>query len=190
MKPEFILNKNLRFIPKDPAALKAYVEKLRFKLGGAQDIGETVSLLGEIGSYLRSLNLFDQAEESISKALQLIALNEMGLRREIQNKIRLAHVFQDKKDFKQSSLIFREVVSSCRTDSDVAPLLHFALQHAGKNYFDQGQYQNALEYFEETLKLRTESSAPSDQIESTLSAISRVREVMDETPQTETNRKR
>jgi hypothetical protein len=45
--------------------------------------------------------------------------------------------------------------------------LAFALQHAGKNLFDQEQFQEALSMFVEALELRTQIMAPAEQIYST-----------------------
>lgn len=179
MKPEFVLNKDLRFIPKDPESLRLHIEGLKRDLERAQDLNKQVSLLGDIGVYLRSLDLFDEAESSIKKALQLIAENKMGISKEIQNKIRLAHVYQEKMDFKLSSSLFDEIIKTCRTSSEAESYLHFALQHAGKNCFDQGQYQKARDFFEETLKIRKAISAPQDQLESTQMALDRVCELME-----------
>lgn len=128
---------------------------------------------------MRSLDLFEEAESSIKTALQLIFENNLGIGKETQNKIRLAHVYQEKKDFKQSSALFDEIIKTCRTNPSAEPLLHFALQHAGKNYFDQGQYQKARDFFEETLKIRKTISAPQDQLESTQMALNRVYELME-----------
>lgn len=179
MKPEFVLNENLRFIPKDPESLRLHIEDLKIEVKNARDLSKKVSLLGEIGVYLRSLDLFDEAESSIKNALQLIAEHNLGLNKEIQNKIRLAHVYQEKKDFKISSEMFDDLITTCRTNPSAESLLHFALQHAGKNYFDQRQYQKARDFFEEALEIRKMISAPQDQLESTQMALDRVYELME-----------
>lgn len=178
MKPEFILTQNLRFIPKDPKALENYIAELAEKVKVTQDISEQVSLQGEIGVYLRSLDLFDEAANILQSVRQKIKENNLGLRKEIQNEIRLAHVFQEAKQFEKSNLLFDEVIEKCRTLPDATSLLHFALQHAGKNEFDQGRYSSALNFFEEALSIRIKESAPPDQIDSTRAAIARVKEVL------------
>ncbi|MGZ3775840.1 MAG: GNAT family N-acetyltransferase [Pseudobdellovibrionaceae bacterium] len=178
MKPEFILNQNLRFIPKDPESLKIYVAQLKDQLKSSHNILDRVNLQGEIGVYLRSLQLLEEAEAALQEVLEIIKKNDLGLRKEIQNKIRLAHVFQEAKKFKQSNFLFAEIIRLCRTVDELSPLLHFALQHAGKNEFDQGQYNSAVQYFEEALLLRQKKSAPLDQIESTQAALARAKEVI------------
>lgn len=178
VKPEFILTQNLRFVPKDPKALESHIAELAEKVKIAQDISEQVNLQGEIGVYLRSLDLFDEAANILQIVLLKIKENNLGLRKEVQNKIRLAHVFQEAKQFKKSNALFSEILEICRTDSEVVTMLHFALQHAGKNEFDQGHLTYALEYFEEALAIRIRDSAPNDQLESTRAALSRVKELI------------
>lgn len=178
-KSEFILTESLRYIPKDPVTLRKHIEELKDRVKNAQDISEYVRLQGEIGVYLRSLDLFEEAQTVLQHVIDIIAKNKLGLRKEIQNKIRLAHVFQEAKKFQQSNLLFSEVVQTCRSIEEASPLLHFALQHAGKNEFDQGKYAEALENFEEALSLRQAQSAPSDQIQSTQAAIARTKQLME-----------
>lgn len=179
MKPEFVLTENLRFIPKDPRALKKYIDELKYQAKNTQDISERVSLQGEIGVCLRSLDLFEEAQAILQNVIEIIEKNNLGLRKVIQNKIRLAHVFQETKQFQQSNSLFSEVIQTCRSTDDASPLLHFALQHAGKNEFDQGKYAVALENFEEALSLRLSIAAPLDQVESTQAAIARTKQLME-----------
>lgn len=168
-------------------ALERSVRELKVQLLLTQNIREQVSLLGQMGVYLRSLDLFDEAETALQQALQKVAQHKLGLRKEIQNKIRLAHVYQEAKKFRQSNSLFNEILNFCKKVEAAAPLLHFALQHSGKNQFDQGQYLVAFQAFEETLELRTKNSAPPDQLESTQSALLRLKEVMNNRrPLTET----
>lgn len=178
MKPEFLLDENLRFVPKDHKAFEQYIKSQRTELANITDLEAKVSILGELGVHLRCLDLFDEAESVLIEALHLIKENQMGLRREIQQKIRLAHVIQEKKEFKKSTDLFTDIIAACRNQTEAAPLLDFALQHAGKNYFDQGLYEEALRLFDETFVLRKNKSAPVDQIDSTTAAIRRTKEII------------
>lgn len=182
-KPEFVLDENLRFVPKDPAALQNYVGSLKSDLGQIVDSVKRVSLLGEIGVYLRQLDHFEEAENHLQEALNIISDHNLGIAKEIQQKIRLAHVWQEKKYFNKSNQLFAEIIQVCQENIEAGSYLDFALQHVGKNYFDQGQYLLALGYFSEALEIRLKKNSPPDQIESSRAAIRRTQELMPELDQ-------
>ena len=154
MNLNFRFDENLREVPEDADAFKAHIKSLEHSLKSETDPKQQIRLLGETGTYLRILSELDKAEELLVKALKIISDHKMGLRLEVQQKIRLAHVLQWKKDFKQSDQIFLETLQICRTHADVESYLPFALQHMGKNYFDQNRLMEALRCFEEALKIR------------------------------------
>ncbi len=177
-KPEFVLNQNLRFVPKDAVAVKNYINLLKQNLDEMIEPLERVNLFGEIGVYLRSLDQFDEAENYLLEALKIIATNDLGIPKEVQQKIRLAHVWQEKKEFNKSNNLFAEVIKTCRNDIDAGTYIDFALQHAGKNCFDQGQFRLALDCFSEALDIRTRKNSPPDQVESSQAAIRRTQELL------------
>lgn len=179
-RPEFVLNENLRFVPKDPSILQTHVEDLKKNLEQITEPKDRVSLFGEIGVYLRQLNSFQEAETYLQNALELIAQNNLGIAKEVQQKIRLAHVWQDMNAFNKSNTLFAEIIHVCRSNTEASPYLDFALQHAGKNEFDQGRYQSALAHFREALELRLLKNSAADQIESTRAAIQRTQELIEQ----------
>jgi len=77
LKSEFILTQNLRFVPKDPKALENYIAELTQKVKDTHDISEQVSLQEEIGVYLRSLDLFDEAADLLQEVLLKIKKNNL-----------------------------------------------------------------------------------------------------------------
>jgi len=173
MKPPILISdeRSLREKPQIPSEVRDYIAYLESQLLGAVDPMKQVSLLGEIGSYLRILEDLTLAEEKIQLAMNLIETHKLGAQVEIQQKIRLAHIYQWKQDFEKSNTLFNEIIAFCRESSEAQKYLHFALQHAGKNFFDQQRYAEALTCFIEALKIRRERNAPLDQIESTKRAI-------------------
>ncbi len=175
---EKIFDENLRDVPCDPVGLKEYVDELEQNLKTTSENIERVRILGQIGVHLRSLGELDLAEEKIQRALEIIKNHELGIKWEIQQKIRLAHVLQWKRLFEQSNMLFDEILSVCRTNTEAGVYLDFALQHAGKNIFDQARYQEALLYFEEALQLRIHRCAPADQLASTEQAIERIKNTL------------
>lgn len=172
---EKTFDENLREIPSDPKGLRQVIEELAQSLLITIDPKKRVSILGEMGVHLRSLDDLEEAERSLLEALEIIKHHQLGIQREIQQKIRLAHVLQWKRNFKGSDALFGEIIEVCRSNSDAAIYLDFALQHAGKNFFDQHRFKEALFLFEETLALRLKRQAPQDQINSTSLAIERTK---------------
>lgn len=169
--PEFETDENLRSIPKDPEGLLDHVQEMHESLEAIEDPKKLVSVLGEMGVYLRTLGELDAAEGCLSEALRLIHEKNLGIRAEVQNMIRLAHVLQWRKEFDQSTEIFQQIIEICRSDEEANSYLDFALQHSGKNLFDQKKYPEAYALFEEAYDIRKSKNAPKDQIESTEMAL-------------------
>lgn len=176
--PEFIFDQNLREIPKDPNGLMDHVENLKTVVLSLENPGERSAILGEIGLYLRILGELDEAEFYLLESLDLISEHGLGLKREVQQMIRLAHVLQWQKEFTESTRVFDQILEVCRQDEDAESYLSFALQHAGKNLFDQLRYEEALSLFEEALEIRTRQRAHADLLESTKLAIERTKELL------------
>lgn len=163
--------RTLRETVTDSSAVLSYIAWLEDRLAGEKDRGKQVSLHGEVAVYLRALGKLKRAQMKLELALKLIAQYGLGIKREAQQKIRLAHVFQWQRDFQRSDALYAECLQICRERGEARVYLPFALQHAGKNFFDQEKYLDALAYFTEALQIRKDSSAPADQIESTKTAI-------------------
>jgi tetratricopeptide (TPR) repeat protein len=172
---DYTFDKNLREVPSNLQALYAHVRTLKDSLVSTLDTKDRVSLLGELGVWLRILGELQEAESVLKEALLIINKNNFGEHKVIQHKIRLAHVYQYQKRFDISNDLYLEIISSLRTKNDNQSYLAFALQHAGKNQFDQGFFLNALSMFEEALKIRQTINAPKDQVESTQFALEVVR---------------
>ena len=177
---ECTFDQNLREFPCDPALFRECVNELQELLESSSDPQKQVSLLGEIGVHYRILNNLQDAENSILKALKIIENYKLGIKLEIQQKIRLAHVIQWKKNFEKSDKMYLEIIATCRSNIEAAMYLDFALQHAGKNFFDQNRFVEALNVFNEALGLRLQRQASKEQIESTALAIKRTTQIINE----------
>lgn len=92
--PEFQWDENLRDIPVNPTALEELVGHLKKNLEVEKDPVVTAKMLGEIGTYLRTLGRLDEAEKNLLQSLEIIKIQKLGMRKEIQQKIRLANVLQ------------------------------------------------------------------------------------------------
>lgn len=151
--------------------MRKYVDALNISLVHINDSEKKTSILGQIGVWLRILGDLESAESSLRQALQIVESGQLGINWEIQQKLRLAHVLQWKGLFDQSNTLFAEAIDKCRTIPEANIYLSFALQHAGKNLFDQNRFQEALEMFNEALKIRKVIAAPINQTQSTELAI-------------------
>ncbi|MFK8137720.1 MAG: tetratricopeptide repeat protein [Bdellovibrionales bacterium] len=171
MKPKFRIDDNLRYVPLDSKKLALHVENLENKLHTTADVESRVQLLGEIATYLKSLGELDRAENLLMTALDTIEENQLGIQSEIQQKIRLGDVYFYKKAYQLANRIFQEILNTCQNDLDAYVYLDFAHQHAGKNYFEQGEYNQALEHFKKALELRKARQASQEQIDSSSTAI-------------------
>jgi tetratricopeptide (TPR) repeat protein len=169
--PKIYIDENLRDRPEDPEALLQHVNELIHSLDSMHEPEDRVSTLGEIGVYLRILGELDEAEVYLLEALEIIGERQLGIKKEVQQMIRLSHVLQWQKEFSESTKAFEQIVEVCRQDEEAHEYLDLALQHAGKNLFDQEEYFEALGFFYEALQLRKSKGSPQDQIESTETAI-------------------
>lgn len=162
---------SLRDIPEDIEATGNLIKELENKLSPSLSPLEKVSILGELGHHLRTIHNLEKAEKTLLEALRIIQEHSLGLKKEIQQKIRLAHVYQWQSNFQKSNPLFEEIIGTCRKNTEATYFLPFALQHSGKNLFDQHRYHEALQQFEEALQIRILTNAPQDQIDSTEKAI-------------------
>lgn len=171
-------NDQLRDVPCDPEGLKDYVSELNEALKNATDAKKKVGLLGEMGVHLRSLLDLEFAKSKLLEALKIIHENQLGLKLEVQQKIRLAHVLQWQGLYDESNILFQKIIAVCRSDDSARIYLDFALQHSGKNLFEQKRYSEALAQFQEAMDLRIQRNAPADQIESTEFALVKTKSLM------------
>lgn len=176
--PVFTYDLNLHEVPGDFAHVDRYIEFLINKT--PKSIEDQVKILGEMGFFYRIQQLLDESEAVLTNAISLIEDHNLGIHLLIQQKIRLANTLQWKKDFNKSNLMFDELIKTCEANNKARVYLDFVYQHSGKNYFDQGKYELALENFDNALKLRKRKQSPVDQLESTIQAIQIVKNKLKE----------
>jgi tetratricopeptide (TPR) repeat protein len=179
---EYRFDDNLKEVPCDPQGLRDYLTELEKLVLATSDSKRRVGLLGELGVHLRCLGDLNDAEARIAEALRIIDDNQLGIKWEVQQKIRLAHIIQWKKQFHKSDALFADCILICRSNLAATPYLDFALQHAGKNFFDQNRFAEALAFFEESIKLRLQRKAPVEQMESSRRAIERTQQLLKLSP--------
>lgn len=149
-------NADLREVPEDRASMQAYIDFVLKELKKLQpdQIRLSVKFLGEVGSYARILGKNEVALQCLSKSLDLINENDLGLRLWAVHSIRYGEVLRAQKDELGAETAFRSVLEMCRRHQDISDLSDFALQHLGKLKIDQRQYKEAQGLLEESLKIR------------------------------------
>lgn len=120
--------------------------------------------LGMAGSLARIVHALDLAEDYLTEAVRLSEQSEHPLHKFI-NQIRLANVYQWQGRFDLSTALFEALLEAPLSEYE-----DFLLQHAGKNAFDQGAYDQALSYFQQALKIR-EDKGSEELIQSTEMAL-------------------
>lgn len=168
---DFSLNEDLHEVATSPVALREHVRHLEESLIPTMFPTVKVSLLGELGVWNRILGDLEKAEMHLLQSLKLIEEHGLDLRFAIQQRIRLGTVLQWQRRFNQSNALFAELIDECTNLPEGSAYLAFALQHSGKNFFDQHRYQEALESFEAAAEIRSATSVAADQIQSTEFAI-------------------
>ena len=177
MSQLFTFDENLREVPLDPAAMEHKISDLK-AAAESESMKERAAALGEMGIYLRILNRLEEAEEAIDEALLLVLKHALGPRMEVQQQLRLAHVYQWQKRFNLSTRIFKEMTLYCMTEPGLTDLLDFVWQHSGKNLFDQKMYAEALRAFKKALELRVKRGAPEDLLASSRIAVQRTEQLI------------
>lgn len=156
----YSFDERLREGPCDPVSMGQGVDWLCEQLEQpGRSPREQARLAGQIGAYGRMLGRDALAHAAIQRALRIA--EELGdLRLLIVNTLRLAHLEQWQGRFDVSTARFTWAIQQCEERPELASLLDTALQHAGKNVFDQGQYDLARSYFTRALGLRRQKGDP------------------------------
>lgn len=169
-RPGSHFDQDLRDVPDSQTEWIKFVENLKVKLKDENHPAQKLILFEHIGMAARTLARLDEAEFYLKKALAL-SHGYPSQSRFIQNLIRLAHVYQWKKEFEKSQILFDQA-KSLMDEKPVSEGLQAAYyQHLGKLYFDQHYFGKAQAEFSAALSIRERISAPIDQIESSRESL-------------------
>lgn len=149
-------DENLHEVLECSEDVKKYVQLLLEEVRISEDSKEKARLLSMAGVYFRLLKDFPRSLECLE--------NAMRLNDSVSNRIRLGHTYQWKKDFNRSNLIFEKLLQDVESGEET--LLDYVYQHAGKNYFDQARYEEALNLFERALEIRISKNVADELIDS------------------------
>lgn len=165
VQPSYHFDQDLRDVPDNMDEWTSFFENLKSQLKEEVHPENRLHLIEYIGMTARTLLKFEEAETFLLKAVSL-TYDSPKHGRLIQNLIRLAHVYQWKKDFEKSHLLFDQA-RALMNERPVSDSLRAAYhQHLGKLYFDQQLYGLAQAEFGLALKIRKGIPAPMDQLQS------------------------
>ena len=162
----------LREVYPDEAALSARIAELRTELTDPPDEVSELMARGELVSLLRGADRLDEAREEATAALDRARAVGTPAQQHLAE-LRLAHVVQWQGDYGTSNLMFGHLLA--RATDHGAVVAAFTYQHAGKNFYDQGDRLRAEELFAQALAIREELELPDDQIEASRLALAAAR---------------
>ncbi len=161
-------------IPDNPSAMSAFVEKELAEIGELQktDGKQFCQRMSAVANYLKILRRLPEAQNILEQIDEVIKSSNLGLKTHIVNQLRWADVKRYNYEFSAAKNMFEESLIAIDSNPELSEYKDFALQHLGKLYFDTKDYQNALNFFNDALKLR-QLKKNQELIESTQFAIDR-----------------
>jgi hypothetical protein len=153
----------LREIYPDETALSARVAALQAELTDPPDEVAELMARGELVNLLRAADRLDEAREQAVEALDRARAVGTPAQQHLAE-LRLAQVVQWQGDYGTSNVMFGHLLA--RATDHGAVIAAFTYHHAGKNFYDQGDYGRAEDLFAKALAIREELELPEDQIES------------------------
>ena len=163
-------DQDLKDVPDNHAEWIKFIDDLEMKLKDENHAAEKLNLNENLGMACRIVLRLEQAEKYLKKAVTL-SYSHSSHGRLVQNLIRLAHVYQWKKEFEKAALLFDQAKSLLEEHQVSEGLRASYHQHLGKLYFDQRHFAQAKAEFVTALRLREDISAPPDQIESSKNSL-------------------
>jgi tetratricopeptide (TPR) repeat protein len=160
---DFTFDNNLREIPENPEDMIRAIDYLETRLiEESQDDYERMRLSGMVGTLYLILGDDEMAEEHINTAIAS-SNNLRDRQAQLRNLMRLAQVYQFRKQFMLADRIFKQVIQAYEASRDASHPnrnsifmtdLDMAYQQYGKCLFDQGDYEIALHMFEKALNIQ------------------------------------
>jgi tetratricopeptide (TPR) repeat protein len=164
--------RTLREVYPDEVALNARIAELRTELTDPPDEVTELMVRGELVSLLRGADRLDEAREEATTALDRARAVGTPAQQHLAE-LRLARVVQWQGDYGTANVMFGHLLA--RATDHGAVVAAFTYQHAGNNFYDQGDYVRAEELFAQALAIREELELPDDQIEASRLALAAAR---------------
>ena len=144
---------DLREIPEYPGGFKKSIKYLEAKVKTTNDPEEKGKILSTLGVLKRIMRHPDDSLPLLEEASAIF--EKCGNRKlSLINEVRLAVTLQFLGRHEEAETKFGAVEEYVKSNPRHKGLLDFIYQHRGKNEFDQGNYEKAMEAFKMALELR------------------------------------
>lgn len=149
-------DENLNEVPKDFKDLKRGVDFLKVQFSKLdQESPQAAVMLGQIGSYLRILNDFDESRQTFTHALSILSKHKLP-HIKMAIILRMALIDLSEKKYSPANKIFEDSLKELdhHNSEKFEKLRDFALFHLGRSKFFEGSYSEAKRLITESLELR------------------------------------
>lgn len=148
---------SLREIPTNPKSFQAGITAQITAVKHLAEDVEKARQLSQIGVWSRIVGDLDQSTSYLQAAAELLKkLGQENSRLAKVNCLRQAQTLQFQGNYKAAEAIYNTLAKQILEDAIEKDqvLLDFIYQHQGKNYFEWGKYQQALEYIQKAITIR------------------------------------
>ncbi len=151
----YLIDDSLKEQPVDVEAMLQGIDLLKEQLDIEENILKRASMLSLLGVFNRIAQDFIGSEENLKEAYQIFK-SEKKLVAAYVARLRLGVTYQWKQQFSKAEKIFLDCIEIARNseEKEMVGYEDYALLHLGKCKFDQGFYNEALEYFTQAIELR------------------------------------
>ncbi len=144
---------DLREIPEYPGGFKKSIKYLEAKVNSEPSDEERGKILSTLGVLKRIMSRPEESLPLLDEAAQLF--ERCGNKKlSLINDVRKAVSFQFLDRHADAETLYKEVEEYILAHPRHFGLLDFVYQHRGKNEFDQGNYDKAMQAFRKALELR------------------------------------
>lgn len=151
----YYIDENLKEVPYYPNELYDYLKNVELELASCKYLkNDIIKKKIELSNYYRLLGNLNKAEFYILDVIKYY-IEENNVEKLLLNKLRLAIIYQYKKDYLNSNDLFDFLLENVDYSYSY---IDFLFQHHAKNLFDQKKYLLSLKYFYMALDIRLDKN--------------------------------
>jgi len=172
----YAIGNNLRELPNNIEEYEKGIQYLDEQLEQLSEPEEKARCLSMLGVFNRVAGKLEVSLGQLEAADALFAEDGNALLK-LVNQLRIAQTLQFQGQYQKAEKIYDYLEECIKTYPEYSPILDFVYQHKGKNYYEQGQLQKALDSIEAALRIRLEKEQQ-DLIDSSQFAIDIIKETI------------